>query len=197
MRVHEAPADDELSRIAAEQAALRRVATLVAAGVGEPELLSAATYEIGRLFDAQRAATMRWEGDTIRVIGDWNEDTGQMRGTGRTYAYGGDTITARVVETMGPARINSLDDLTSDFAPRAVAAARPERDDRRADHRRRRDLGARDGVACPARSVSGRCRAPARATSRRSSRWRSRMPTRVARRPSSSPSNPRCGGSRR
>ena len=116
MGVHEGPADDELSRIAAEQAALRRVATLVAEGVGEPELLSAVTYEIGRLFDAQRAATMRWEGDTIRVIGDWNEDSGQMRGTGRTYSYGGDTITARVVETMGPARINSLDDLTSDFA---------------------------------------------------------------------------------
>jgi signal transduction histidine kinase len=92
------------------------VATLVAAGVGEPELLSAVTYEIGRLFDAQRAATMRWEGDTIRVIGDWSEDTGQMQGTGRTYTYGGDTITARVVETKGPARINSLDDLTSDFA---------------------------------------------------------------------------------
>jgi signal transduction histidine kinase len=110
------PSIDELQRIAAEQAALRRVATLVASGVGESELLSAVTYEIGRLFGAQRAATMRWEGDTIRVIGDWNEDTGQMQGTGRTYTYGGDTITARVVETKGPARINSLDDLTSDFA---------------------------------------------------------------------------------
>jgi signal transduction histidine kinase len=108
--------DDQLPRIAAEQAALRRVATLVAEGVGEPELLSAVTYEIGRLFDAQRAATMRLEGDTIRVIGDWNEDAGQMRGTGRTYTYGGDTITARVAETRGPARINSLADLTSDFA---------------------------------------------------------------------------------
>jgi signal transduction histidine kinase len=110
------PTDDELLRIAVEQAALRRVATLVAEGVGETELISAVTYEIGRLFDAQRAATMRWEGDTIRVIGDWNEDVGEMTGTGRTYTYGGDTITARVVEQRGPARINSIEDLTSEFA---------------------------------------------------------------------------------
>jgi signal transduction histidine kinase len=106
----------ELARAAAEQAALRRVATLVAAGAPEVELLSAVTYEIGRLFGAQRANTMRWEGDTIRVIGDWSEDAGEMHGIGRVYSYGGDTITPRVVETRGPARINSADDLHSQFA---------------------------------------------------------------------------------
>ena len=68
---------EELERVAAEQAALRRVATLVARARTERELAAAVTSEIGQLFGAQRANTMRWDGDTIRVIGDWCVDPEQ------------------------------------------------------------------------------------------------------------------------
>jgi signal transduction histidine kinase len=114
--VGETAPEERLARAAAEQAALRRVATLVAAGAGEAELISALTFEIGRLFGAQRANTMRWDGDTIRVIGDWDVETGEMQGTGQVYSFGGDTITARVVESEAPARIDGAADLVSDFA---------------------------------------------------------------------------------
>jgi hypothetical protein len=49
----------DLERVAEEQAALRRIATLVAAGAGEGELAAGVTSEIGRLFAAQRASTLR------------------------------------------------------------------------------------------------------------------------------------------
>jgi signal transduction histidine kinase len=58
---------------------------------------------------------MRWEADTIHVLGDWSTD-GSMLEQGRVYQYGGDTITARVVETASPGRVNSRADLNSDFA---------------------------------------------------------------------------------
>jgi signal transduction histidine kinase len=108
-------ADGEFVRAVEEQAALRRVATLIAAGVADRELIVAVTHEIGRLFGADKANVMRWEAETIRVLGDWSSG-GSMLEQGRIYEYGGDTITARVVESGGPSRVNSRADLTSDFA---------------------------------------------------------------------------------
>src|SRR5215218_6067725 len=105
----------ESVRAVEEQAALRRVATLIAAGVADRDLIVAVTHEIGRLFDADKANVMRWEADTIRVLGDWSA-SGSMLEQGRIYSYGGDTITARVVETGRPGRVNSRADLSSDFA---------------------------------------------------------------------------------
>jgi PAS domain S-box-containing protein len=56
-------ARSELERLAAEQAALRRVATLVAAGVEPAELFSTVSSEIARLFTADWAAVGRYEPD--------------------------------------------------------------------------------------------------------------------------------------
>ena len=105
-----------LELVAEEQAALRRIATLVAEGATEAQLGAAVTSEIGRLFGAQRANTMRWDGDTIRIIGSWSTDTGPMETAGRVYAVGGDTIATRVVGTCEPARVDSADDLQTEFA---------------------------------------------------------------------------------
>jgi len=110
----------ELERVAEEQAALRRVATLVARGATEAELAAAVTRELGRLFGAQRASTIRWDGDTIRVIGDWSE-SGEMQSEGRTLAFGGETITARIVESAAPARVNSAADLNTELGQRRWA----------------------------------------------------------------------------
>src|SRR5262245_15075192 len=105
-----------LELLAEEQAALRRIATLVAEGATEAELGAAVTLEIGLLFGAQRANTMRWTGDTIRIIGSWSTDTGPMETAGRVYPLGGDTISTRVVSTGQPARVDSATDLQTDFA---------------------------------------------------------------------------------
>ena len=62
----------ELQRLVDEQTALRTIATLVAAGASAVDLIRATTSEIARLFGAQRANALRWEGDTIGVIGEWD-----------------------------------------------------------------------------------------------------------------------------
>lgn len=104
----------ELQRLVEEQTALRKVATLVAAGGNDTELTSAIAEEIARLFGAQRVSAIRWDGDTIRVIGEWSAHTGELL-TGRAYPFGGDTITGRVVRTGKAARIESADDLQTEL----------------------------------------------------------------------------------
>jgi PAS domain S-box-containing protein len=53
----------ELERVATEQAALRRVATLVAAGIEPEELFSAVSEEVARLFTVDAAGVGRFEPD--------------------------------------------------------------------------------------------------------------------------------------
>jgi signal transduction histidine kinase len=60
---------DELARLAEEQAALRRVATLVARGIQPAEVFSAVAEEIRRLLDADRAGIARFEHDGKSVVG--------------------------------------------------------------------------------------------------------------------------------
>jgi signal transduction histidine kinase len=108
--------DDELHRLVEEQTALRRVATLVAAGAPDADLVAAVTSEIAQIFGAHRAAALRWDGDTIRVIGEWSADGVAMTLMDRVFPFGGDTITARVIHSRLPARVESVDDLHTDFA---------------------------------------------------------------------------------
>jgi signal transduction histidine kinase len=107
---------EELERVAEEQAALRRIATLVAAGATEADLAAAVSSEVGGLFGAQGASVVRWDGDTIRVIGRWRADSVGTRPPGTVLSYGGDTLAARVVETAAPARIDGASELKTEFA---------------------------------------------------------------------------------
>src|SRR5262245_7217606 len=106
----------ELERVAEEQAALRRVATLVAEGATEAQLAAAVTAEIGRYAAAQRAATMRCEGDTFRAVGVWSaNDDGRVK-VGQVFPMRGDTVVARVAETSAPVRLDGIGDLETEFA---------------------------------------------------------------------------------
>jgi signal transduction histidine kinase len=61
-------ARDQVSRLLEEQAALRRVATLVARGVRPVEIFSAVSNEVGRLFGCEQAAVGRFEPDGSAVV---------------------------------------------------------------------------------------------------------------------------------
>ena len=62
----------EAGRLAEEQAALRRVATLVARGVPEDQLFGAVIEEVGRLFGADLAGMIRYEaGGAVRPVATW------------------------------------------------------------------------------------------------------------------------------
>ncbi len=62
---------DELTHLLEEQAALRRVATLVARGVRPPEIFSAVAEEVGRLLGADNAVVVRFapDGTSTVVVG--------------------------------------------------------------------------------------------------------------------------------
>jgi signal transduction histidine kinase len=63
---------EELARLADEQAALRRVATLVARAVPEEELFGAVIEEVGTLFGADLAGMIRYEPDlTVTPVAAW------------------------------------------------------------------------------------------------------------------------------
>jgi signal transduction histidine kinase len=67
------PARGEAARIAEEQAALRRVATLVARGVSQDELFAAINQEVGWLVGADPTSLMRFEpDDTITLVAAWS-----------------------------------------------------------------------------------------------------------------------------
>jgi signal transduction histidine kinase len=66
------PSRAEAARIAEEQAALRRVATLVARGVARRELFAAVNQEIALLVGAGQTSMMRFEpDDTLTLVAAW------------------------------------------------------------------------------------------------------------------------------
>jgi len=67
-----ASARAEIDRLAQEQAALRRVATLVAEQASPEEVFRAVTEEVGRLVDADGAAMVRYlDNDAGRIVASW------------------------------------------------------------------------------------------------------------------------------
>src|SRR2546423_622130 len=65
---HDPPDQTRLRQLADEQAALRRVATLVARGSRPAEIFSAVAEEIGRLLGADNAGVGRFEPDGAAVV---------------------------------------------------------------------------------------------------------------------------------
>lgn len=64
------------SQLAEEQAALRRVATLVASSPAPERVFAAVTEEAGRLLGARSAGTIRFDDASAVVVGRWGTDGG-------------------------------------------------------------------------------------------------------------------------
>src|SRR5436305_5600758 len=64
------------NRLAEEQAALRRVATLVASSAQPRQVFQVVAEEAGRLLEARTAATVRFDEATAVVVGSWNDGEG-------------------------------------------------------------------------------------------------------------------------
>jgi PAS domain S-box-containing protein len=104
-------AERDLRTLAAEQAALRRVATVVAAEPTQELLLETVTTEVGRLFGAQSANLIRDDGETLLAMGSWSE-TGECGiAPGTVFPRDGDSAAHRVVRTQQPARVDSIDEI--------------------------------------------------------------------------------------
>ncbi|HTX82811.1 MAG TPA: GAF domain-containing protein [Streptosporangiaceae bacterium] len=100
----------ELRGFAEEQAALRRVATLVARGAPPAEVLTAVTEEAGRLLNADYATMNRYGPDgTVTVAATWSR-TGVGVAVGAQQKLGGRNLQTNIFQTHQPARIDNYDD---------------------------------------------------------------------------------------
>ena len=103
-----------------EQAALRRVATLVAQGVPSDALFSSVCDEVEALAGAQASAVVRFETDgTMTVMGDH----AALQPVGALVKLDPDSVVAEVHRTGRPARFDT-DDPAAPGMPAAVRAER-------------------------------------------------------------------------
>ncbi len=111
---------EQLRVLAEEQAALRRVATLVARGVPPEELFAAVVEEAGRLFSVEYVAMGRYEPDGTLTIVAGSVLAGGHFPVGSQWPLGGKNLGTLVFETGRPARL-SLADVSG-----PIGAIRPE-----------------------------------------------------------------------
>jgi len=113
-------ARQQVSALADEQAALRRVATLVARGEPPRGVFAAVAQEAGRLLPADLTLIGRYEEGTVTGVGGWNA-TGEPVPTRDRVSLGGQNVTEMVRATGRPARLDSYADATGDAAADARA----------------------------------------------------------------------------
>ena len=103
--------------LADEQAALRRVATLVAGGAPPSRLFEQVTQEVARLLGLPGASLMRYDGArTATVVGAWSEDGKPSLPIGSTFDLDGDTVVAKVLRSGEPQRVDRYEDAHGDLA---------------------------------------------------------------------------------
>jgi signal transduction histidine kinase len=119
------------ARLTDQQAALRRVATLVARATPAPEVFDAVIREVAVLSRADLARLERYEADgTVTGVAVWSCSPVELA-VGTRISLEGLSIAGRVWETGGPVRVDSFAHATGPIAREA------------------RDLGIRSSVGCP------------------------------------------------
>ena len=135
-----AQAHAELRKFAEEQAALRRVATLVARAAPPEEVFAAVTVEAGQLLDADTTGMSRYDPDgALTLVATWASTGAAVPvPVGTRFGPGGHNTGSLVFQTGQPARID-------DFGEATGPVAEPARE----------LLGVRTAVGVPVR-VEGR-----------------------------------------
>jgi signal transduction histidine kinase len=124
-------ATQQVLELARRQAALRRVATLVARGVSPNEIFTAVADEVANLLEVGNATLFRYlDGDLGEIVAAYDEGPNKMP-VGARLTLEGDNVAAMVQRTGAAARMNS-----HERAAGSTAALI-------------RDLGFRSGVGAP------------------------------------------------
>ena len=108
----------ELRGFPEEQAALRRVATLVARGVPPEEVFAAVTAEVGQILGTDYSALSRYDPDgALTVLGMWSsKGSHPPLPVGGRMEVGGRNVTTLVFETGRPARLDDYAEATGAVA---------------------------------------------------------------------------------
>jgi PAS domain S-box-containing protein len=106
----------ELARLAEEQAALRRVAMLVAQGVPPPEVFAAVAHEVGLLLGVDATHMARYELDgTATGVAAWSV-AGDHKPVGTRVGTAGESIVGIVLRTGRPARMHGYENASGPAA---------------------------------------------------------------------------------
>jgi signal transduction histidine kinase len=98
---------ERLSELAREQAALRRIATLVARGIPAAEIFDAVAEEVALLLGVEAAGILPFEPDGYAtVVGRWGPLAEDMFPVGRRITLDGNSATALAFRTQRSARID-------------------------------------------------------------------------------------------
>ena len=111
---------ESLSVLARQQAALRRVATLVARGVSQSEVFSAVAEEMAGCLNVGNAEVLRFEDDgaAIVVVASYAEPGVPHLSLGECLSTEGDNVAATVSRTRQSARMDSWEDAAGPIAQR-------------------------------------------------------------------------------
>jgi signal transduction histidine kinase len=115
-----AEARAEVARLADEQAALRRVATLVAQGPRPGAVFDAVTAEVADLLDASAVTLARYEDDMVAVVAQHGSD---YVGIGDRFPLGGRNVASIVRRTGRTARLDDVAEATGPIGDRVRRAA--------------------------------------------------------------------------
>ena len=108
--ISNASAHDEVRVLADEQAALRRVATLVAQQTPQAEVFGAVAEEIGRLLGVDSIEMIRYEDDRVAaVVASWGALAPAVP-IGTRVPLGGRNVTSLVFRTGRAARLDDYGD---------------------------------------------------------------------------------------
>ena len=103
--------------LAEEHAALRRVATIVAAEAPPSRVFEQVTEEVGRLLGVPGASVLQYDGArTARVLGGWSRDGTLSFPIGTTLELDGDTVMAKVLRSATPQRVDRYDQAGGELA---------------------------------------------------------------------------------
>jgi PAS domain S-box-containing protein len=108
----------EVSRLAQEQRALRRVATLVASEARPERVFTAVSEECARVLEVNASAVFRFEGDdTATIVGRYSrEGEGDAFKLGMRLSADEDTGIGQVLRTGAPARIHNYTERSGEIA---------------------------------------------------------------------------------
>jgi signal transduction histidine kinase len=99
---------EQHARLAAEQAALRRVAMLVARGAPPADVFDSVAEELGRLLDVGSTGLVRFEDDdAATVVAGWGR-LGEAVAVGARLPVGGTNVVSQIARTGRPARLDDF-----------------------------------------------------------------------------------------
>jgi signal transduction histidine kinase len=108
-----------LQALLAEQAALRRVATMVAASTPAPALFGRVCEELGELLAVNSTDMIRFEqGRVATVVGSWTGNETPAFPVGEQIPVEGESVTAKLYLSGRPERVDDYDQVQSELAER-------------------------------------------------------------------------------